>query len=55
MTISVIYGAVEVLRQHSDMPSHFLPHLKGIARVTCKVEELLVILLFLARDQDRLN
>lgn len=53
--ISVISGAIEVLQQQSDIPSHLLPHLKRVAQVTDEMEELLAMLLFLARDKDRLN
>ncbi|WP_333660490.1 sensor histidine kinase [Acinetobacter sp.] len=53
--VSVILGAIEVLQHHQSTPATVLPHLDRIARITQDMEELIACLLFLARDQQRLN
>lgn len=53
--ISVLSGAVEVLQDHPDVKPTLLPHLQRIAHVAKDMEELVTCLLFLARDQERLQ
>ena len=53
--LSVLYGAVEVLQHHPDVKPTLHPHLQRISNVVEDMEELITCLLFLARDQDRLE
>ncbi|USA45698.1 HAMP domain-containing histidine kinase [Acinetobacter sp. C26M] len=53
--ISVISGAMEVALNHPDTASTIIPHLQRAARVSHEMEELLALLLTLARDKDRLK
>ena len=53
--ISVISGAMEVALNHPDTHPNLYPHLQRAARVSHEMEELLTLLLTLARDKDRLE
>lgn len=53
--ISVISGAIEVLRHHPSVHPSLMPHLERITRITNDIEELIACLLFLSRDQQRLD
>ena len=53
--LAVLYGAVEVLQEHPDVQSTLQPHLQRMSHVIEDMEELIACLLFLARDQDRLE
>lgn len=53
--ISVISGAMEVALNHPDTHPNIIPHLQRAARVSNEMEELLTLLLALARDKERLK
>lgn len=53
--ISVISGAIEVIKLNKNLDPSVEIHLNRIERVTAEMEELTVCLLFLARDQERLS
>lgn len=53
--ISVISGALEVVLTHPDTSKNIMPHLERVSRVTREMEELLTLLLALARDKKTLR
>ncbi|AOA59056.1 sensor histidine kinase [Acinetobacter larvae] len=52
--ISALSGAIEVVLQHPETNPEIVTHLKRAARITNEMEELVSMLLFLSRDQQRL-
>lgn len=53
--ISVISGAIEHLLDHPDTTTRIKPHVQRISRITAEMEELLAMLLVLARSKEKLN
>lgn len=53
--ISVISGAVEIILDHPDVTERLRPHLLRVSRITTEMEDLLAMLLVLARSKEKLS